>query len=221
MVPPSPPRFWVDQRLHHRPLFPPVTTSPFHLLQGSVLHLSPSLHISFSHSSESFPSALESSLESTRQKWKPPMIPHLPTAAVLFLSSLCSRTSRKHSLWSLFLVPSCSFTSFTLQPAVSNLASIPTYMETVLFKVSRIHVDNPVVPSVFMFFCCCDHGFLETPSTLELIWVPPAWPPSPSSHCSQLCFLPWSYRWMVSGSKAPDFLLCLDTYKWTHPGLWL
>lgn len=79
------------------------------------------------------------------------MTPHLPTAAVLFLSSLCSRISRENSLWSLALVPSSSFTSFTLQPAVSNLASIPTYMETVLFKVSTIHVDNPVVPSVFMF----------------------------------------------------------------------
>lgn len=43
------------------------------------------------------------------------------------------------------------FTSFTLQCAVRNLASFPTCMETVLFKVSRIHVDNPVVPSAFMF----------------------------------------------------------------------
>lgn len=79
------------------------------------------------------------------------MTPHLPTAAVLFLRSLCSRTSRENSLWSLFLVPSCSFTSFTLQRAVRNLASVPTCMETVLLKASRICVDNRVVPSAFMF----------------------------------------------------------------------
>lgn len=96
------------------------------------------------------------------------MTPHLPTAAVLFLSSFCSRTSRENSLWSLLLVPSCPFTSFTRQRAVSNLASIPASMETVQFKVSRILVDNAVVPSVFMFSVAVTMASLELPPLLNL-----------------------------------------------------
>ena len=91
-----------------------------------------------------------------------------PYSSCLFLSSLCSRTSRESSLWSLLLVPSHSFTSVTCQRAVRNLASIPTSMEAVLFKVSRIRVDSPAVPSVFMFSVAVTMASLELLSLLNL-----------------------------------------------------
>lgn len=55
-----------------------------------------------------------------------------------------------------------------------NLASFPTCMETVLFKVSRIHVDNPVVPSAFMFSVAVTMASLKLLPLLNLAEFLPA-----------------------------------------------